>query len=337
MLKGISSAILALLSQLIFSCNPKPIEENERFAHNAPIEDFDSPSFKENWILYTELDSFLAYNPVLPFSQKAEERILFSKDDSKIFVCVSFNQILLNKEAEEARKRENFYGISAFDLNTKTQLWHNKANDKSALPFQISDSTLIIMDYPYLIDDFIVVKKSEAQFKDKKIAVNILDKNSGKLLHQIGGLGHDFQVLNLQYLLHYIDRKNVAMIDITTGKEKWKYALNADATKNSQLLRMLDAEHFFYEYDQKGQHCFDIIQIETGEIIKKIQLREQDLLKTSITLLAFDGKNAFFRMHVCGDLNLKNVRSRDCEHYEIIWDSQTEKVQKRTPYKKGFQ
>jgi hypothetical protein len=337
MLKRISSAILALLSQLIFSCNPKPIEENERFAHDAPVENFDSPIFKESWILYTELDSFLAANPVLPFSQKAEERILFSKDDSKIFVCVSFNQILLNKDADEARKREKFYGLSAFDLNTKTLLWNLKANDKTALPFQISDSTLIIMDYPYLIDDFIVVKKSEAQFKDKKVAVNILDKNSGKLLHQFGGLGHDFQVLNLQYLLHYIDRKNVAMIDIKTGKEKWKYALNSDAPKNSQLLRMLDTEHFFYEYEQNGQHCFDIIQIETGKIIKKIQLPEADLMKTSITFLAFDGKIAFFRLHVCGDLNIKNVRSRECEHYEILFDTESDKILKRTPYKKGFQ
>ncbi|MBL7787540.1 MAG: hypothetical protein JNM36_16665 [Chitinophagales bacterium] len=333
---GLSALLLLSIVFLLFSCGKSIPSESKRFANDAPIEEFDIP--KETLTLPNdtreETKDAIRKTDILPFSFFDQHHFFYTaQDEQYIYVTMDYQADLEKSDPAEAQKRKPYRGVSAFDIKTKQLKWNIPFTDAASCTFPIDTNTMRISEPMLLNDHLIVFKKTYNTNLDN--CYNIIDKNTGKVLYMEGMEGGRFEIEYLKYLVRYDYKKSISLLNPENGKVLWTYSLQKDFQGDgTNRIKLLNNQICYYDYQKPNHLGFDFIDISTGKVLKHLEFERANFNQTNLKPLAVQGDIVFFEVEYCSTMGFDIHHKDECEHCFVMFDTQTNRILKRTNYKK---
>ena len=334
-LVGLGLILLVLITFFMLSCG-KPIpSKSQRFAHTAPVEEFEVPkgSLTLSADKRNEIKDSIQKANILPFTFFDQHHFFYlTKDQENVYVTMDYQADLEQSDFAEAQKRKPYRGISAFDLKTKQLKWNIPYLDPKACTFLIDTNTMRIGEPVLLGNSLIVFKRTYTNNLDN--CYNIIEKNTGKILHMEGMQGGRFDIEYFKYFVRYEYKKSVSLLNPQNGEVLWTYSLERDFQGDgTNRIKLLSDQVFYYDYQKENRFGFDFIEIATGKILKHLEFEKKNFKRTTLKPLALWGDIVFFAVYYCSTTGFE-VRPGECEYCFIMFDTQTNRVLKRTNYRK---
>ncbi|MBK6611377.1 MAG: hypothetical protein IPG29_10930 [Sphingobacteriales bacterium] len=330
------AVLIAIIIALFFITCAKPIPvASERYVNKAPVEEFEVPTEKLTLPVDSrqEVKEFVRKENILPFTFFDQHHFFFlAKDEENVYVTLDAQEDLEQSHPEEAKIRKPYRGISAFDIKTKKLKWNIPFDDPNTCTFK-ADPKLTRISEPFLLGNKLIVFKRNYT-TDLANCYNIIDKETGKVLHWDGMQGGRYKVEYLKYLVKYEYKKSISLLNPDKGEKLWTYTLGQDFLGDGTArIQLLNDGVCYYFYQKAAQFGFDFIEIASGKIIKHLEFEKKDFNQTSLKPLSLQGDIVFFEVNYCATTGFE-VRPANCEYCYIMFDTRNGQILKRTNYKK---
>ncbi|HMY85032.1 MAG TPA: hypothetical protein PLC76_01555 [Saprospiraceae bacterium] len=318
---------MGLLSWIFKACMSPPTEE-KRFANDAKIDTFEVPIYHEKEVDYTYYKKYIDSTKILPFNYRDDAVFFMTMDDENLYVSMKPSVGLLKSAPEEAELRKPYLGLTAFDIKTRKMKWHLHYDDPAFTPFKVNDAT-IQLKVPTLIDGKLIQLKSS--FGDPQLGCySIIEPKTGKIIKTEEITNGGYIIYDLKYLLQVNHTNKVSRLSTEDGSVLWTYNYPLPQPADPNGLNLIGQKLFANRYLKDGLVNDDIIDAETGKVLYTTKIKETDLGKTKLNLVACTDDKAYFSAVVHWGMDRKMASKQ--VRYNIEYDIANQKVLRRSEY-----